>query len=822
MKISHDWLRGFVPHACSPVELGDLLSRHVVTLEAAVPLRSDLDAVVVARVVESERIPETKLSFNKVDDGTGLLLEVVCGAPNVAVGTLYPFARSGTTLPGGLKIEKRKIRGFTSNGMLCSARELGLGSEHDGILALDVDVATGTPLLRAMPIGDTQLDLDVLPNRPDLLSHLGVAREVGALTRLPLVMPAELRGLARTPDAIVDHARASAGGVSVSVEDAAGCPRYVAVVLRGVKVAPSPEWLVQRLASVGARSVNNVVDATNYLLHGLGQPVHAFDLARLSGQAIVVRKARAGEKLTTLDGVERSLEPWMTIIADGARATALAGVMGGRDSEVTATTVDVLLEVAAFSPRDVRKVRRALMLSTDASYRFERGVDAGSTEWIAGLAAGLVASVAGGTIEALLDVGSAPAPAPPVLLRLPRVTRLLGASVPSADVERLLTAIGFRVEGVGDEELSVTAPSWRHDVARDVDLIEEIARLRGYDLLPDTLQPYRIGTVPDHPLHRASRRVRDVLVAAGLAEARPMPFGRDTGAPQARVANPLAEDEPFLRSSLLETLSRRAEYNLNQHQGNVRLFEIGHAFTPAGTRGDLPLEELRAAAVVMGERRPPHFTEPRPPAYDAWDAKWLAFLIGGAAFPGAPLTVEDVPASEPHAAATALLWRIVSDGRQVGEVRVLTLDAPVWASPAFGVEVALGHLSSAPVSAPGMHAYGRRDGAGLSSVTAGHRRYTAIPSTPASTIDVALLVPNALPAAEVERVIRRTAGDTLEQLSLFDEFRGAGVPDGHRSLAWRLTFRHPERTLRDKEIEGRRSQLLKTLENELGVTPRAS
>ena len=524
MKISHEWLRAFVPHSLTPQAAGELLSDHTVTLDGIAPLRADLVPFVVARVIESEKIPETKLSFNKVDDGSGTLLEVVCGAPNVTVGALYPFARTGTVMPAGLTIEKRKIRGFTSNGMLCSARELGLGEDHDGILALTVDVPTGTPLLSAMPIGDTQLDLDVLPNRPDLLSHRGMARELSALTGVMVELPQEL-GHAAAIGAVADGENSAASkGVSVTVEDLAGAPHYIAVVICGVKVSESPAWLKARVESVGSRSISNVVDATNYVLHGLGQPVHAFDLAKLSRSALIVRKAKVGESLVTLDGVTRKLEPWMTIIADGENATALAGVMGGKASEVTESTTDIVLEVAHFNPRDVRRVRKHLALSTDASYRFERGVDGGATAEIAELAARLIVSVAGGTIESLIDVGDAPPAPAPVRLRPKRVAQLLGVHVAEEEIERLLASVGFVVEASADRAYSVTPPTWRHDVLHEVDLVEEIARLRGYDKLPDELRPYRLGTVPDHPLHIVSRRVRDALVAAGLSEARPMPF----------------------------------------------------------------------------------------------------------------------------------------------------------------------------------------------------------------------------------------------------------------------------------------------------------
>ncbi|MFI5233581.1 MAG: phenylalanine--tRNA ligase subunit beta [Gemmatimonadales bacterium] len=827
MKISHEWLRAFVPHSLSPAEVGDLLSRHTATLDGLAPLRADLVPFVVARVIETEKIPDTKLSFNKVDDGSGTLLEVVCGAPNVVAGTLYPFARTGTVMPAGITIEKRKIRGFTSNGMLCSARELGLGEDHDGILALTVDAAPGTPLLSAMPIGDVQLDVDVLPNRPDLLSHRGVAREVSALTGVMMQLPRELGANAPVPAATSGAVKANAKGVSVTVEDSAGAPRYIAVVIRGVKVGESPAWLKARVESVGSRSISNVVDATNYVLHGLGQPVHAFDLAKLAGNAIVVRKAKAGESLVTLDGAMHKLESWMTVIADGSHATALAGVMGGKASEVTEGTTDILLEVAHFAPRDVRRVRKHLTLSTDASYRFERGVDAGATGEIAAVAAQLIVSVAGGTIESFIDIGESPGAAPPVTLRPKRVAQLLGDAVPEEEIERLLGSIGFEVEAGAGRAYHVIAPPWRHDVSREADLVEEIARLRGYDVLPDDLRPYRLGTVPDHPLYVTAMHVRDALVAAGLSETRPMPFTK--GSPDKtlpRVANPLAEDEPFLRDSILDTLARRAEFNLNQHEGNVRIFEIGSVFV----RHDdgLPREEVRVGALIMGARRPAHFTDPKPPAFDAWDAKALAETIARAAFPGqlatvGPLTGASLWTVSVYEGVADTLARLAESGaatsspRPVGSVSVVSLDAPVWASPAFGVEVMLGSMPSAPVAAPGKHDY-----RAATETPRNFARVATLPTTPAAEFDLALIVPNDVTAEAVETAMHALGGDMLESLELFDEFRGTGIPEGSRSLAWRLTFRHPVRTLRDKEIDGRRYQLLKALENELGVVPRTA
>ncbi|HEX6631483.1 MAG TPA: phenylalanine--tRNA ligase subunit beta [Gemmatimonadaceae bacterium] len=813
MIVSYDWLRALVPHALSAEQLGELLGRHVATLDGLERVRADLEPFVVGRVLESERIPDTKLTINKVDDGSGTVNEVVCGAPNVQAGKRYPFARVGTTMPGGaMTIERRKIRGFTSAGMLCSPRELGLGTDHAGILELDTDAAPGTPLLAVLPVSDVRLELDVLANRPDLFCQRGVAREAAALTGVPLQLPPELRELPAVPAAMHGAHEATANGVTVRIEDADGCPRYCAAVIRGVRVGPSPEWLVGRLEGVGARSINNVVDATNYCLHGLGQPMHAFDLAKLGG-TVVVRAAREGETLVTLDGATRVLRAGALVIADADRPVALAGVMGGRDTEVDDGTTDVLLEVAYFDPQRVRASRLPLGLSTDASYRFERGVDREATLELLALGAGLVAALGGGRIETVLDAGAPVGALPPVTLRTDRLTRLLGVPVPAADVERLLDAIGFRVEREGEGAWRVSPPSWRHDVTRDVDLVEEVARLVGFDTLPDELRPFRPGTVPDHPLQVAADRVRDVLVGAGLLEARPLPFVRGDDATHVRVANPLAEDEPHLRRSVLETLGRRAEHNLARMEPNVRLFEIGAVFAPPANGAATPDERMHIGALVMGERRPPHFTDPRPPVYDEWDARWLGELIARAVHPGA--RVELAPVGEDD-----LLWRVELDGVDVGAVRRLALDAPPWAAPAFGVEIELGAMPAVPVAGPGRNVHGAAAAAGAAPASRADVRYRPLPTMPAAVFDLALLTPDDLPAARVDATIRAAAGDLLERLELFDEYRGEGVPAGNRSLAWRLTLRHPERTLGSREIEGRRARLLKALQEELGVRPR--
>jgi phenylalanyl-tRNA synthetase beta chain len=811
VNASYDWLRAIVAFDYTPEQLRDLITARCCPVDELVRLRADLASIVVGQVIEAGPHPDSDhLWVTKVDAGKGELLDVVCGAPNVTVGAKYPFAAAGTTLPGGLKLEKRKIRGATSNGMLCSARELALGTDHEGILELQTDLPPGTPFLEAVPAGDTRIVVDVTPNRPDLLSHLGLAREIAAVTGGSANLPAIDGANATVPAPVRAASDGASGGIRVKLEDPEGCPRYAGVLIRGVTVGPSPAWLVERLAAVGSRSINNVVDVTNYMLHEVGQPMHAFDAALLGGSAIVVRRAHAGETIRTLDGVDRKLDPSMTVIADAANAQAVAGVMGGSTSEVSDATRDIFLEVAYFDPASVRRTRRALQLSTDASYRYERGIDIAGVVRSLERAAQLLVSVAGGSIEgAPVDLYPMPKPSPTLPLASAYVERLLGEPVPEPEIVKLLTPVGFTVSAFANGRASVTVPTWRPDVTRNVDLIEEIARLRGYDSFSNELRPFRRGTVPDSPLAMLTSRMREACVRAGLLEALSMAFVRGNDATHVRLANPLAEDEAWLRRDLLETLARRAEYNLAQRHRDVRLFEIGSTFQPSPS--GLPREEVRVAAIVMGHRHPPHWTEISTPDVDEWDAKGLAELIAS--------SVAGSAAYELRTAGRAdVLWEIAIAGEVRGTVKRLALDAPVWASAAFGIELTLVQVPSTPVAPPGQSALNRS----TSEPEAARFSFRPFPSTPSAFVDIALIVPNDLAASRVESTIREASGELLESLTLLSEYRGAGIPDGTRSIAWRLTFRHPERTLRDKEVAGRRDKVVRTLEGELGVRQRTT
>jgi phenylalanyl-tRNA synthetase beta chain len=820
MNASTSWLSQFVDTGLTPEQLADLITRRVATVDAVEPLRADLSSIVVGRVLTADRHPDSDhLWLTTVDAGGSEPLEVICGAPNVTAGTKYPFAPVGATLPGGLKIEKRKIRGRVSNGMLCSSRELGLGTDHEGILPLSTEAAPGTPLLKVLEGADTRLVVDVLANRPDLLSHRGLAREIAAATGQQLKSPAVIDVQAPAP--IPTFASGMTAGVRVVVDHATDSPAYMGVVIRGVRIGASPQWLIDRLTAVGVRPINNLVDATNYMLHGFGQPMHAFDLDALRGGVVQVRRAKAGESLVTLDGVSRTLDPEMLVIADAERAQGLAGIMGGRTSEVSDKTVNVFLEVATFDPRRTRRTSRALGLSTDASYRYERGVPQELPADVYRTTLQLILELCGGAIAGAPSLVTAPERERHKLtLRAARVRTILGVDIPSAESARLLNAVGFEAVPI-EGDLAVTAPWFRSDVAREIDLIEEVARLRGYETFPSDLRPYRPSAVPDPALLDTTRRLTDALVGLGFLEARPLSFVADAGPEGVRLRNPLGDSEPYLRSDLLGPLSRRAEYNLDRKQGDLRLFEIGtvflsgeNAFLPneSPRPNTRPIEQTHVAALMMGVRRPPHFTEPDPPAFDEWDAKDIAERLASLAFPDAPISMR--PGS-PNVA----IWLVYAGGKAIGIVTRVLLDAPAWARPAYGIELWLETTPTDPVAPPGANAYATVAGSAKARVVP---RYVAPPTFPAVERDVSLLVPDSLEggAGEVERVLKAEGG-LLEEIRLVSEYRGPGVEAGDRSVTWRLTFRHPTRTLTEKEVDERQRKLLRTLETELGVRQRA-
>lgn len=791
MIASYRWLKELAPTIeDSPKDLAERLTYTAVPVDDVVWLGHGLEELVVARVESVSPHPRAdRLVICQVDAGRGDLVQVVTGAPVVVEGGYYPFVGVGQTLPGGLTIKRAKLRGEYSEGMLCSEKELGVGRDAAGILLLNGEFTPGQSLLEAMELDDYRLDVDVTANRPDLLGHWGIARELAPGGVKDLGLPG-FPGQGRIDFAIERAAReGSTAGVTVRIEDAEGCPRYMGVVIRGVTIEPSPEWLASRLRAIGQQPINNVVDATNFVLNELNQPLHAFDFATLRGPAVVIRRARPGEVLRTLDGKDRRLDPEMLVIADAEVATAMAGVMGGEGSEVTESTRDVFIECAYFSPKRVRRAARGLALDTDASYRFQRGIDPRGLPQALKRVVELILTTAGGTIDdAAIDVNPTEVETRSVTLRRQRLSHLLGVELEPAAITSGLAPIGFDVADGADGTFKVRVPSWRPDVEREVDLIEEVARRYGYDKFSDEMKEFRPTTVREDPLVGLFQRLRESMVGRGFLEVKTSPFATgDEG--DVRLLNPLSEREDHLRRDLLTGLAHRLEYNFARRQRDVRLFEIGTVF--AAGDGDLPIEEIRFAAVCTGRRAPLHWSGDGGD-WDVWDLKAALADIGVLIWPQANVR----PAREGEVGLEEALALVTRDGQAVGRGGRLPekgFDVPRWAGAIWGLEIAVQTTQKAPTL------------------------FAPLPVYPEVERDLALIVPRGTAAAETGRVISEAAPAHLESLAVFDVYEGENIPAGTRSIAWRLRFRSPDRTLTDEEVDAAIGRIASALEEKLNV-----
>lgn len=823
MNVSLRLLKEMVPGLDGTTEeIAEHLALRGAPVEELSSPGAGLGDIVIGRVISAKQHPNAdRLRVCEVDGGDGVV-QVVCGAPNVEDGAYYPFAPVGAVLPGDFKIKKAKIRGEVSQGMLCSARELGLGRDHDGILTLNGDFTPGEDFVAAIGLDDVTMDVEITANRGDLLSHVGVARELasdeGGGVRL-VDIPGGPEWSTEPGDRIEylrGENRVESRGVSIEIAEPELCTRFLGIIIRGVKVGPSPEWLQERLRGMGARPISNVVDATNYVMLELGQPMHAYDLDRLGGQSILVRLALQSENtFTTLDGEERSITPSMLMVCDGDGPIGVGGVMGGLHSEVEDDTTNVLLEAALWEPKQIRATRRALVMSTDASYRFERGVDPEGMKAAIERCLALILATAGGEVDGPgLDCCPTPFESEVVDLRLSRCERVLGIPFEADYVISLLSPLGFAVEGSStqareglpdDTVLHVRVPGFRsYDVKREVDLIEEVARTHGFDRFPDVLGPERPGNVPDHPLFILEDDLRAALAGAGLFEAHTPAFA-PVGEGDVEVANPLATTEPVMRWAITPALLRRVEYNLAHGNRDVRLFEIGTAFRSAGA-GEPPHETTHVSAVLTGLREPSHWSR-EDEALTVWDLKALAEATAEIAFPG-------VGSVRPHAGSEgahgtlpghldpAMAFDVLDGAGAVvghaGRVGADAVDTPAWAGDVWALEVALPSMP-APRPVP---------------------THAPLPTFPASERDVALLVPDHLSAREVGAHIEQFGGKDLESVELFDVYRGDEVADGGRSIAFRLRFRSPKRTLTDKDVDKSMKTVLKRLEEDLGVTTR--
>ena len=795
MRISLQWLSEFVDLP-APEELARRLTAVGLEVEAVERAGSGLEGVVVARILSSEKHPDAeKLSVTTVDRGGGQPLQVVCGARNYQVGDLVPLATVGTTLPGGTKISKARLRGVESFGMLCSARELGLSEDASGLLILPAGLAPGTPIAEALRLEDVLFEVNVTPNRPDALSHLGIAREVAAALGTPLKHPASAPREGGPP---------AAEAVSVRIEAPEKCARYAARVVEGVTIGPSPLWLQRRLERCGIRAISNVVDVTNLVLLELGHPLHAFDLDKVAGAEIVVRTARPGERLTTLDGKERLLDPDDLLIADRDRGSALAGVMGGGDSEISAGTRRVLVESAWFQPATVRRTAKRHGLHTEASHRFERGADLGMVPSALDRCAALIAELAGGTVRpGVVDVQPRPAPRITVRLRWKRPGQLLGLEVAASDIRRILGGLGFIERDSDGEGASWEVPSWRVDVTIEEDLVEELTRTIGYQAIPETLPRLALATPATSPRLEAEARTRTALEGQGFREVVSYAFvppqdleAFEPGVKAVGLKNPISAEMAVMRTSVVPSLLRAVAHNRRQGRDAARLYEVATAFAPRlhVDRDPPAVERPVVAAALAGRRSPVSWATGGEPSY-FHDLKGvvedvLAALGVEAAFDHASRAVDWL---HPRAAAVV---RLPGGGRlgALGEIHPRVAQAFDLPRGVLAFELDATALLAAARLVPGYH---------------------PIPRMPAVLRDLAVVVGEPVAAAAVTALVRAEA--LVEAVTLFDVYRGAPLPAGKKSLALAIRYRAPDRTLTDAEADAAHARIVERLAHDVGA-----
>lgn len=777
MKVSLNWLKELVEIPAGVAALSELLTKAGVEVEGIETRGCTVENVVVAQILESVQHPNAdRLSVCKVADGTPEPRQIVCGAKNYKVGDKVPLALPGAVMPGDFKIKVGKLRGVESAGMMCSAEELGLPKGADGLLILPPESVIGTPITALFP-AETVLDVEVTPNRPDLLSHLGMAREIATLLQKTLRVPEAIAALAPSPEPATD----------ITLEAPEACPFYTARRVRGVKVGPSPAWLVAKLEAAGVRGINNIVDVTNYVMLELGQPLHAFDLAKLDG-GIRVRPAAEGETFLALDGKTYALAPRHLMIADQKKALAIGGVMGGEDSGVTEATTDILLESAYFTPAGIRRTSRELGLSSDASYRYERGIDPAGVLNASARAVALILEVAGGTAEPVTHAaGSAPVVETNVPFRLERLNAVLGTEVAPETVGRILSGFGLKKTAGGWQ-----APSFRQDLAREIDLIEEVARVIGIEAVPARYATRFTGSTLADRRHDQATEIRHRLAGLGFHEARSLTLVSEKAVALfpmenvLRVRNPLNEEQAILRPSLVPGLLESLARNFRNGPRDLRLFEVGRVFSASGRE-----ERTSLALVWTGAAVPASWRDPKPRAADFFDLKGALAALN---LPG--LTLE--PARHPALALTAELRRgkkAVGIAGQLHPGRARGLDAT---APILIAEIDLDLFDAA--SSGG--------------------RYVEPPKFPAVTRDIAMLVPSAVTHARIEEALRAADEPLLAGIELFDVFTdpsGQRIPADQKSVAYALTYRSTERTLKAEEAAEAHQRLKERLKAELAV-----
>ena len=770
MQLSYKWLQDYIAFDWSPDELADRLTMIGTAVERILPLYEKFSGVIVGRIEKVEKHPrKNRLSQCTVNDGSGSRT-VICGAPNVHPGQYSPYAVPGAILPGGVKIETVEVAGVSSPGFLCSEAELGLSEETDRLMELDPETAeAGMNLWEFLDLDDWILRFELTPNRPDCMSALGIAREIGALTGSKF----------RRPEVeISESGGAAADRVKIKIEDVDGCPRYAARIIENIGIAPSPFWLKRRLHSAGIRSINNIVDITNYIMIETGQPLHGFDFTTFAKPQVVVRAAGEQEQFTTLDNEQRKLPVDAVMITDGTRAIAIGGVMGGLDSEVSAKTKTVLLESAYFNPTRLRRTRKFLGLDSESAIRFEKGVDPNGVDFALHRAASMMAELAGGQVlQGAVD--NYPEPIKPLRLALrpTRANKIIGVDLASPRMIDILSSLEFGV--AAGKTISVKVPTFRPDVTREIDLIEEIARIAGYEEIP--IRRQAAGRIPtsQNPVPFFESRLRDILVGQGLFEVvtnslvDPRRLTPEEAEQAATLKNPLSEELSVMRTSLCGSLLAVVAHNFNRQVPAVQIFELGRVFH---TRADA-YDERRAVALMMAGNAPVTRWENGIRATDFYDLKGVLSSL----FRSLRLEMDLHPAENPLFAGGA------SFELRVGET-VLGRAGLINPELARRYEVKL------PVWAAFLE-FDKLERAARSNAV-----YKPVPRFPKSERDCAVIVGRAVKSGDLVETIKEVAPELIEEVDIFDVYTGKPIPDDKKSVAISITYRAEERTLTDAQV----------------------
>ena len=807
MKVSWSWLRQYVTPEMTPEALAESLTMTGLEVGSLEDRFAFLETVKVGRIEAVEAHPQAdRLKLCRVDLGDRIVT-VVCGAPNAAAGLLAPCALPGTEMPDGKTLQAGMIRGVTSEGMLCSALELGLGRDGSGLMILDAGLSSGSALNRALDLRDPVFEIELTPNRSDCLSIVGIAREAAAISGRPL-----------TPPPLVEPAAGDAihGKTSVDILAPEHCPRYAASLIEGVAVGPSPAWLQDRLRSVGQKPINNVVDVTNFVMFELGQPLHAFDFDRLEGGRIVVRTADEGELFVTLDGKERRLTADTLMICDARHPVAIGGVMGGRNSEIEAGTTKVLLESACFDPVSIRKTAKRLGLATDASHRFERGVDPHVTVRALHRAAALIAEVSGGRgVTGHIDEHPRPAPIRRIDLDVAALNRRLGTDLDADRICTYLNPLGFVATPAGPGRFSIEVPSFRVDVSRPEDLSEEVARRHGYQHIATTFPLIPAEGYRPSASMALRLRLKHLMAGFGFSEAITYSFvhadsaqrlGLDADDPRRRqvaILNPLSEEQAVMRTSLVPGLLETAARNIALNNRDFKLFELGNIYIGSTDADRLPDESTLMAGLWTGLRAPDHWDQPRDErqaACDFFDLKGVVEVLLQR------LGIKEATFTAPAPGGcrytrSGYTATIMADQRAlglIGQVHPETAGAYNLKQPVFIFELSLARLAEV-----------------MPSVLASR----PIPRFPAIARDVTLIVDRSLESARCIQDVFALKEPLVEKMTLFDQYQGRPIASDRKSVSFRITYRSDQGTLADEQINLLHQQitehLLKTFDADL-------